>query len=151
MAMGIIQRGATIKFGLSLATADVSDDVHACTLRVSYDEIVRRGTYGTPRNITYPGNANVEFVVNFDSTGLYSGSSLGAMVDSVAFAALFSATPSAPLLYFDVLFDEDAASGSNKRYTGTVSVLEAAKGGEVNSLRQVEYRFPVITITEASS
>jgi len=150
MAMNIYQRKATVKFGATASTTDVSTDVHACTLKVSYDMIDRRGTFGNPLNVQVAGNPNAEIVLKFDSDGAYSGSTIGALVNTAAFTALLAATPYSPVLYYDLVFDGDAASASNKRYTGTVTVPEGERGGEVNSLRELEVSFPVLTITEAS-
>jgi hypothetical protein len=151
MAMNIYQRKAIVKFGLTASTTDVSTDVHACTVKVSYDMIDRRGTFGNPLNTQVAGNGNVEIILDFDSDGAYSGSTIGALVNSVAFQAINSATPYSPVLYYDIVFDDAVVGASNKRVTGTCTVPEGQRGGEVNTLRQLQVSFPVLTYVEANS
>lgn len=149
--LGIQQGAATIKFGPTASPSDVSLDVHVCELKITFDQATRKPTFGNPKNLVYAGAANVSIIVNFESDNSYSNSSLGGMVANAVFNAVLAATPSTPILYYDLVFDNTAVGVANKRYTGTVSVLEAFRGGEVTQMRTVDITFPVLTIAEATS
>ena len=150
MAMNIIQQQATVKFGLSASTTDVSADTHACTVKFAFEQIERKGTFANTRNTTYAGNHNIDIVLSYDNDGAYTGSTIGALVNQAVIATALAATPGSPVLYFDLVFDSASVGSANRRYTGTCTVLETQRGGEVNTIRTLEVTFPVITITEAS-
>lgn len=145
MALSTIQREGTIKFGLTASTVSVAADVHAATLKRTFDNIEIRGTFASSRNITKPGNFQDEFVVRYDNDGGQTSTSLAGLINQAAWGS----TPSA-ILYFEFIQDSAAVGADNQRFTGTVSVMEAVKGGEVGALREHELTFPVLTLTIAS-
>lgn len=145
MALGTIQREGTIKFGLTASTVSVAADVHAATLKRTFDAVEIRGTFATSRNITKPGNFQDEFIVRYDNDGGQASTSLAGLINQAA----WSTTPST-ILYFEFIQDSEAVGSNNQRFTGTVSVLEAIKGGEVGTVREHELTFPVLTLTIAN-
>ena len=146
MALSNIQFEGTVKFGTTASTASVASQVHKCELKRTFDAVEIRGTFASSRNTTKPGNFQDELTVAFDNDGTATGStSMAALIHQVA----MSATPSA-VLYFEFIQDSAAVSTDNLRFSGTVSVLEAMKGGVVGELRSQEITFPVLTLTMAS-
>lgn len=145
MALSIIQREGTIKFGLTAGTVTVATDVHSAILKRTYDNIEIRGTFASSRNVTKPGNYQEEFTVKYDNDGTNSSTTLGGLISQAAWAA----TPST-ILYFEFIQDVAAVGADNQRFTGTVSVLEALKGGVVGEVREHEITLPVLTITIAN-
>lgn len=146
MALSIIQLEGTVKFGTTASTTSVATQVHGCSLKRTFDAVEIRGTFASSRNTTKPGNFQDELTVQFDNDGLAVGSSsLAALIHQVAWAA----TPS-NILYFEFTQDNGAVSTDNLRITGTVSVMEAMKGGTIGELREQEITFPVLTLTMAS-
>lgn len=146
MALSTIQREGIIKFGLTASTVTVATDVHAATLKRTFDAVEIRGTFANSRNVTKPGNFTDVFTVKYDNDGSQSATSLAGLVNQ----ACWGATPSS-ILYFEFVQDlGDAVGTNNQRFTGTVSVMEAIKGGEVGALREHELAFPVLSLTIAN-
>lgn len=147
MALSNIQREGTVKFGTDAGSLQtVSSEVFACTLKRTFDAVEVKGTFADSRNKTYPGNYQDELTVKFANDGGTGASTLSGLISE----AVFAATPST-ILYFEFIQDASAVGASNQRFTGSVSVLEAMKGGEVGSLREDEHTFPVLTLTRAAS
>lgn len=145
--MTYYQREGTVKFGTSAGTlVTVSDDVTKCRLVRQFDSIERRGTFGNSRNTTVPGNFADSLEVDYYSLGTSAQTTLDGLVSE----AVFGATPST-VLYFEFVQKSSTVGTDNQRFTGTVSVLEAAKGGEVGSIRQESITFPVLTLTRQNS
>lgn len=135
------QLQGTVKFGSVSADTDVSADVFACTFRKTYDEIERPGTFASGRKTKVAGNFSEELVVSFANSGTHAAS--GAL-DALIQNAVWAATPSTTL-YFEFRQFPEAVGATNPKITGTCSVLEAVKGGEVGSLRQTDITLPVLT------
>lgn len=146
MALSHVQREGIIKFGTTASTVSVATEVHSAILKRTFDSVEIRGTFANSRNTTKPGNFQDEFVVKYDNDGSTTATTLSGLISN----AVFAATPST-ILYFEFVQDlGDAVSATNQRFTGTVSVLEAMKGGEVGALREHELTFPVLTLTIAN-
>lgn len=145
MALSVIQLEGTVKFGTTASTTSSATQVHTCMLKRTFDAVEIRGTFASSRNTTKPGNFQDELTVQYDNDGTAVGSSLSALIHQVAWAA----TPS-NILYFEFTQDNGAVSTDNLRITGTVSVMEAIKGGTVGELREHELTFPVLTLTFAA-
>lgn len=141
-----VQREGTVKFGTSAGSlVNVHDDVIKCRLVRTFESVERRGTFGNSRNTIVPGNFNDEIQIDYYALGTSAQTTLDGLISE----AVFGATPST-VLFFEFSQSQDATGAGNQKFTGSVSVLEAAKGGEVGTMRSESLVMPVLTLTRAS-
>lgn len=143
---GIYQQTGTVKFGVSSANVDVSNDIFSCSYKRTVDGIEKAATFGSLRKTTVAGAFSDELVVEYESQG-YGASAgyLDALINHVMF------TTGTSVLYFEFTPDGGTASVSNPKISGTVSVLEWEAGGTAGSLRTRSQTFPVLTSAIATA
>lgn len=147
MANAPFQLQGTVKFGTSSADTDVSNDVYSCTFTKTYDGIERKASFATGRKTTVAGSWSEKLNISFYNSGTNATSGT---LDALIANAVWAATPTTTL-YFEFRAYPGAAGTDNPKITGTVSILEAMKGGEVGTERTADLEMPVLTSTISNS
>jgi hypothetical protein len=138
-----IQLEGEIRFGsaLTLATmTDYSDEVSSLVLNLSRAQVERPATYGVPRTEQRLGAETGQAAINFfgdesEPTGLW-----------IAFFEAFR-TDSGEL-YFSAKYKDGAASATNPRFTGIISIADIDTGSTVGEWKQQSKTYPIREVSD---
>lgn len=144
MATPFNQAGqGTYNFGESATpTTGFSNDLVNVQIKTTRESVTKPATYGNNVIEERPGATQREITIE------YLGDPSAA--DSF-WSLLFDQIEDNGLLYFDVLFQDGAASATNKRHRGAAFVNDVTIGAPVNGIWQESVTYPVIeySVTEA--
>lgn len=134
-----IQLEGEIRFGSALTlagTTDYSDEVSSLILNFTRAQVERPPTYGVPRSEQRLGAETQQGTINFfgdesEPTGLW-----------IAFFEALRETDSGEL-FFSAKYKSGAASATNPRFEGIISIADLDAGSTVGEWKQQSKTYPM--------